>query len=86
MEIDDQAFFGIRSFAAVKLPETLRSIGAEAFRSCGRLRLVYIPSSVTAIGDDAFADCSRNLFILGHADSAAEAYAESHGIPFLTLQ
>ena len=41
----------------VSLPNTLKSIGNNAFRGCCNLSSINIPSSVTSIGKDAFLDC-----------------------------
>ncbi|MDX2109608.1 MAG: leucine-rich repeat domain-containing protein [Verrucomicrobiota bacterium] len=40
------------------IPNSVTSIGYQAFRSCSSLTSVTIPNSVTSIGDDAFYSCS----------------------------
>ncbi|MDR2499650.1 MAG: leucine-rich repeat protein, partial [Treponema sp.] len=42
----------------VILPDSLTTIGSEAFYSCSSLASVTIPSSVTTIGSEAFSVCS----------------------------
>ena len=84
--IDEEAFYGVHSLQTVNIPDSVGAIGAEAFRFCGGLRLAFIPASVQSIGTDAFSGCHNALFILGWAGSAAESYAESAQIPFLTIQ
>ena len=46
------------SIASYTIPESVTSIGDEAFYECRSLTQITIPSSVTAIGDSAFSSCS----------------------------
>ena len=39
------------------IPDSVTSIGDEAFWGCKSLTSITIPDSVTSIGEDAFADC-----------------------------
>ena len=41
------------------IPNSVTSIGDEAFRDCYELTSITIPNSVTSIGENAFAWCSR---------------------------
>lgn len=60
-EIGDRAF-GVDSYNAfkgnqltdIKLPETLKTIGTQAFDGCIRLESIVLPESVESIGDYAF--------------------------------
>lgn len=45
------------SLESVTIPNTVRSIGLEAFVNSAALRSVTIPEGVTSIGDKAFAGC-----------------------------
>lgn len=42
----------------VSVPDTVKSIGPEAFRGCGSIEKVVIPDSVEVIGEAAFEECS----------------------------
>ncbi len=48
-----KAFFHCETLNGITIPNSVTSIGQEAFASCG-LRSITIPSSVTEIGDCAF--------------------------------
>jgi uncharacterized repeat protein (TIGR02543 family) len=57
---------GKGSLASVILPDSLSSIGKEAFRSCDNLSSITIPAGVTSIGDSAFFDCAGLSFVINH--------------------
>lgn len=67
-KIDYQAFYErpYRERSPLKsivLPETITSIGGEAFYDCWYLTTINIPDSVTYIGADAFCGCSELSYI-----------------------
>ena len=57
---DGNSVFYSDGFSSIKLPETLRIIGDNAFSGCYNLGRIEIPQSVVRIGDNAFNYC-RNL-------------------------
>src|SRR5262245_11752564 len=67
------AFSG-RSITSVTIPDSLTSIGYNAFWECTRLTSVTIPNSVTNIGDFAFYYCSSlaNLTLGGAVTSIGD--------------
>ena len=71
-------------FTAVILPETLTTIGDDAFYSCTRLAAVTIPASVTLIGDSAFKDCTAlvNLTLTDIQNATAEQKLNMEGRAF----
>ena len=54
--IGKSAFFGCAALGVITIPDTVRTIGAEAFSASG-LKSVSLPESVTSLGDSAFSDC-----------------------------
>ena len=66
------------------IPDSVTSIGNEAFGWCESLRSVTIPDSVTSIGDSAFRDC-WSLTIYGEVGSEAERYAKENRKKFQVI-
>uniref|UniRef100_UPI004028E7DB leucine-rich repeat protein n=1 Tax=Eshraghiella crossota TaxID=45851 RepID=UPI004028E7DB len=48
---------GYKTF--VKIPNTVKAIGDNAFKNNDMIRNIYIPDSVTSIGENAFYDCDQ---------------------------
>ena len=57
-ELPDDAFNGCTSLSTLRLPKTLKKVGARAFKGCAQLRQVNLPTSVNFIGEEAFSGCS----------------------------
>ena len=55
--IGDNAFANA-NISSIRLPNTVGSIGKNAFRNCVSLQTIVLPSSVTTIEADAFHGCS----------------------------
>ena len=59
--IGDYAFDnGLPKAKSITLPETLTSIGDEAFSQCAALTEITIPEGVTSLGFHAFAACASH--------------------------
>ena len=56
-KIADEAFAELE-IETVKIPDSVTSIGEEAFYNCTNLTSITIPNSVTSIGEKAFSECS----------------------------
>ena len=77
--IQQEAFRGSAAESIV-LPDGCTEIGAKAFADCSMLRRVEIPASVAVIAEDAFEGCSNELVIVTPKGSAAESFAQAHGL------
>ena len=60
--IGDYAFYNCK-FESIKIPASVTSIGANAFKNCTGLTSVTIPISVTSIGASAFNHCDNLEFL-----------------------
>ena len=58
IKINDEVFFGNANLIVVTLPESLTTLGREAFSFCKSLKTIKIPSGVTAIPGGCFYGCS----------------------------
>ena len=80
--VEEEAFLSTAT-SRIVIPSGVESIGARAFANSSALRYVAIPDSVVTIADSAFTD-DPNLCIICSENSAAKAYAVSHGIEYIT--
>jgi hypothetical protein len=55
--IDDRAFSNC-DLRSISIPNSVKSIGNEAFANCVHLQSISIPNSVKSIGNDAFSNCT----------------------------
>ena len=64
---------GYKTF--VKIPDTVKAIGDNAFKNNDMIRNIYIPDSVTSIGEFAFYDCDQltSVFIPDSVTSVGQA-------------
>ena len=83
-EIEDEAFFGIKA-RRIKLPESVESIGSNAFSNCSNLVGIYIPRECSFIANNAFANSNTDLTIFGYSNSVAEYYARDNDMNFVSL-
>ncbi len=81
VSICDFAFFGLYGLSDVVFPESLETIGTEAFAYCINLGVVDVPITVENIGENAFDGCD-NIVLSVVRGSAALAYAKENGLRF----
>lgn len=80
--IASRTFSGCSKLADVVLGEGLTAIGSNAFAFCTGLKQLTLPATVTDIAPRAFWMCD-GLTLMGAAGSAAQAWAEANGYPFI---
>lgn len=56
--------FSYSSITSISLPNSITTIGIEAFSSCQKIRSINIPNSVTRIESKAFAECHSLLMAI----------------------
>ena len=56
--ISHQAFYG-NKFSNIIIPNTINSIGTEAFKGCQNLKEITLPDSLNSIGQEAFSWCEN---------------------------
>lgn len=98
LTIADSAFNGMRSengewqycnnLTSITIPNSVTSIGNEAFRDCNGLTSIVIPNSVKSIGHIAFCDCSSLASVtLGNKVSSigSTAFAGCSSLTSITM-
>lgn len=95
ISIGSLAFEKCFNFTNIKIPEKVRYIDNYAFIDCWSLEVITIPDSVIEIGDYAYGyyyhhgygmeKMSDSSIIFGVPGSAAEDYADEHGIDFYEI-
>ena len=73
---------------SITIPNSVNSIGRNAFRGCSNLISVIIPNSVTTIGSSAFSDChSLTSITIPNSVTIIESYVfdSCSGLNYVTL-
>ena len=65
-------FAGCKSITSIIIPNSVTSIGYNAFNGCTGLTSVTIPNSVTSIGNKAFEGCNKLTSVVWNAKSCKD--------------
>ncbi len=78
ISIGERAFY-YKKIKSIILPETLKTINAQAFANCHYLSSIKIPKSVIKIGTNAFLPCNNlSAVYIASTDISADNYAFSN--------
>lgn len=83
MEIRAGSLRNNEAAQAVDIPNTVVTIGGEAFRGMKSVKRIYVPVSVKRIGEDAFAELPESFRMVCCKGSYAEEYAKANDIPYV---
>lgn len=87
VELDNIALNGKSNLKEIVLEDGVKAIPPYALNGCSGLTKIYIPKSVGEISEDAFFGANMSgLTILGEKESAAEKFANAHGIRFVDVK
>lgn len=81
-DMPKNAFHSRHQLESIILPNTLKTIGTQAFFACDKLHGITIPASVESIGDAAFSGCKgmTELTINGSPKIGEYAFARLSGL------
>lgn len=77
-------FMNCDSLTEIALPDTVTSIGENAFGYCDNLAKITIPATVTDIHEDSFYN-TPDVVIYCYENSAAHVFAETNSIEYVLL-
>ena len=80
--VERDAFRGDETLEAVTLPDSVQSLGDQAFYGCGGLREVHLNEELRTIGLNVFDGAGEDLLIWGRRDGVQDAYAQAGGHRF----
>ncbi|MBR0387237.1 MAG: leucine-rich repeat domain-containing protein [Clostridia bacterium] len=83
--IDTGAFAYNTRLTRVVLPNSCVRIEDGAFRGCSALTGVVLTENIREMGLEAFAGCPETMILYGYEGTWAEAYAESLGLRFVSM-
>ena len=84
-KIPDRAFYSYGNLVDVTLPDSVISIGSDAFTGCDNLKTVTIENGIKFFDEIAFVGCGSITTIRGLTGSYAEAFAKQKGYTFESI-
>ena len=83
-----EAYSVYENLARVTIPDTVQSIGKEAFRKCTRLPRITLPANLITIGKGAFQECAKitSIEVPSHVTSIGHsAFQDCSALSRITL-
>ena len=71
--------------ASLVIPDSVKTIGMEAFKNCSKLNTVELPLALVSIGDKAFENCSKLSLIVCASETPATIFENTFPVHAITI-
>ena len=85
VDIERSAFYGFNTLEKVVIPDSVRTIGMEAFKNCSKLNTVELPLALVSIGEKAFENCSKLSLIVCASETPATIFENTFPVHAITI-
>jgi hypothetical protein len=85
VDIERSAFYGFNTLEKVVIPDSVRTIGMEAFKNCSKLNTVELPLALVYIGEKAFENCSKLSLIVCASETPATIFENTFPVHAITI-
>lgn len=85
VDIERSSFYGFNTLEKVVIPDSVRTIGMEAFKNCSKLNTVELPLALVSIGEKAFENCSKLSLIVCASETPATIFENTFPVHAITI-